>query len=387
MPLAPILFNRLWALRSSSFHDPAVSALLSERIQRQMRRCTISTSAARPSHEHMMAEHASKKNAQPPASNVGVFWDFENCAMPMESIATRLTALYRLAQTLGRKTTFKVYMDHEHAGATAARLALCSGGLELIDCPHGGMKEVADKTIMLNMFEYALDNPAPSSIVLISGDHGYIPMLSRLSWRGYRVVIIAPAATQNGFKLQLAQCHAVYDWSDELTLLHNEEFVRSTQPSGNLAVQHQSAVSSTSLCTSKKLPEKKGYFSPAPKPAVNEKPKAKTMNTHGSTQDTSVTLSCKPIITAVKPMFQTLVNILAVRQKLDGAIYVSISELGRLLRKTDPNVYKEAGVSGTRKYAELAEKEHVVVFQTDNSGLVKVGHEIFIGLHPRLLSS
>ncbi|KAH9922614.1 NYN domain-containing protein [Fomitopsis serialis] len=156
-----------------------------------------------------------------PRSSVVVFWDWENCPIPEPKYSmARLSALRQLAHKFGRNVTFRVYMDRAQLTApraTAMRSRLYSAGIELVDCPHDGLKEVVDKAITVDMFEYALDNPAPSTLMLISGDRGYAPMLSRLSLRGYTVVIITPVTAQAG--LRLAQCHAVYEWSDQLTLL------------------------------------------------------------------------------------------------------------------------------------------------------------------------
>ena len=129
---------------------------------------------------------------------------------------------------------FKVYLDSERVSATV-RSQLSSAGLELVDCPHNGMKEVVDKSIIgmheisplkihltnadlsVDALLYALDNPAHGSFILISGDRGYAQMLSKLALRGYHVVVVAPAVAQEG--LRLAQCHEIYEWSDELAFL------------------------------------------------------------------------------------------------------------------------------------------------------------------------
>lgn len=70
----------------------------------------------------------------------------ENCSLPAENIMPRISMIRKLARTLGRKITFKVYMDSMQLGASA-RSQLFSSGAELVDCPHDGMKEVVDKAI------------------------------------------------------------------------------------------------------------------------------------------------------------------------------------------------------------------------------------------------
>lgn len=59
--------------------------------------------------------------------------------------------MHKLARTLGDRVIFKVYMDSAHVlaslGGTTVRSRLSSAGIELVDCPHDGMKEVVDKAI------------------------------------------------------------------------------------------------------------------------------------------------------------------------------------------------------------------------------------------------
>jgi len=302
----------------------------------------------------------------------------------------RLSALRQLAHKYGRNATFRVYMDRAQLTApraTAMRSRLYSAGIELVDCPHDGLKEVVDKAITVDMFEYALDNPASSTLMLISGDRGYAPMLSRLSLRGYTVVIITPITSQAG--LRLAQCHAVYEWSDQLTLLESQDYANPAQPSGTTTVQSRpmiSAPGSKPLPTNKTLPEESTFFSAAAKPVSDAQPPKSTQSSESST---AILKSPKkgehprePI--AVNPIFQTLVDILRTKRK-EGIFYISFSELGAMLLKEQADVYKEAGVSRLKKYTTLALDDELIVFKSDKSGPVEIGGNRFVGLHPRML--
>ena len=62
------------------------------------------------------------------------------------------------------------------------------------------------------MMAHAIDNPAPTTMVLISGDRDFIYTVSILSLRRYRVVLLAPCAVYTGIK---AQVNAVYRWPDD----------------------------------------------------------------------------------------------------------------------------------------------------------------------------
>ena len=65
------------------------------------------------------------------------------------------------------------------------------------------------------MLAYAMDNPAPATIVLISGDGDFVHAVSLLRLRRYYVVIIAP--TQNNMHLSMKhQASEVYDWCSDI---------------------------------------------------------------------------------------------------------------------------------------------------------------------------
>ena len=59
------------------------------------------------------------------------------------------------------------------------------------------------------MLAHAIDNPAPSTVILISGDRDFVYAVSVLRLRKYRVVVIAPNAAHASLKTQAS---AVYEW-------------------------------------------------------------------------------------------------------------------------------------------------------------------------------
>eukprot|EP00850_Spirogloea_muscicola_P022279 SM000285S10808 [mRNA] locus=s285:51547:54248:- [translate_table: standard] len=90
-------------------------------------------------------------------------------------------------------------------------------GVSLIDVPNG-KKDAADKAILVDMFLFALDNPPPSTILLISGDGDFSPALHKLAQRGYAVLLAVPAgvgvspALVRHDHLQLTAGSYVWDW-------------------------------------------------------------------------------------------------------------------------------------------------------------------------------
>lgn len=63
------------------------------------------------------------------------------------------------------------------------------------------------------MLTYAIDNPAPATIVLISGDRDFVYAISVLRLRKYRVVIVAPKTAHTSLKCQAS---VVLDWDTDI---------------------------------------------------------------------------------------------------------------------------------------------------------------------------
>ncbi|KAI0701793.1 limkain-b1-type NYN domain-containing protein, partial [Earliella scabrosa] len=146
-------------------------------------------------------------------ANVAIFWDYENCAPPAREPSYPLVhGIRRLAHQYGSVKLFKAYHEYPTPASQkslSVRSELTSCGVALMDCPHNGRKDVADKMIMIDMMAYAMDNPSPTTIVLISGDRDFVYAVSILSLRQYRIVLLAPRATHSSLK---AQANAVYNW-------------------------------------------------------------------------------------------------------------------------------------------------------------------------------
>ncbi|CAA7262481.1 unnamed protein product [Cyclocybe aegerita] len=150
-------------------------------------------------------------------SGVAIFWDYENCPAPSNGsgyiIAKNISAL---AQQFGTVKSFKAYMEisEQLPRALVMRSELQSSGVSLIDCPHNGRKDVADKMMLVDMLAHAIDNPPPSTtIILISGDRDFAYALSILSLRRYHVVLLTLANAHPSLTMQAAVC---YDWVSEV---------------------------------------------------------------------------------------------------------------------------------------------------------------------------
>lgn len=142
-----------------------------------------------------------------------------------------------IAHSYGSVTQFKAYLElsEQSSKSTTLRSELQSCGVSLTDCPHNGRKDVADKMMIggyllpspyrstsqlrlrlpdtVDMLTYALDTPAPATIVLISGDRDFVYAVSVLRLRRYRVVLVAPQQAHNSLK---SQATTVLDWSTDV---------------------------------------------------------------------------------------------------------------------------------------------------------------------------
>lgn len=160
---------------------------------------------------------------------VAILWDIENCPVPSdvrpEDVAGNIRMALRVHPIIkGAVTMFSAYGDF-NAFPRRVREGCQRTGVKLIDVPNG-RKDAADKAILVDMFLFALDNPPPSSIMLISGDVDFAPALHILGQRGYTVILVIPS----GVGVSSALCNAgrfVWDWP---SVARGEGFVPLTKP-------------------------------------------------------------------------------------------------------------------------------------------------------------
>lgn len=146
--------------------------------------------------------------------NVAILWDIENCPVPTdvrpEDVAGNIRMALRVHPVIdGAVTMFAAYGDF-NAFPRRLREGCQRTGVKLIDVPNG-RKDAADKAILVDMFLFALDNPPPSSIMLISGDVDFSPALHILGQRGYTVILVIPSGTGVSSALSNAG-RFVWDW-------------------------------------------------------------------------------------------------------------------------------------------------------------------------------
>ncbi|KAH9951356.1 NYN domain-containing protein [Amylocystis lapponica] len=141
--------------------------------------------------------------------HVAVFWDYENCAPPSGVPGYDIVnSIRQIAHRFGSIKLFKAYLELSELSSPKSlslRSELQSCGVSLTDCPHNGRKDVADKMMIVDMLTYAIDTPAPATIILISGDRDFVYAVSVLRFRRYRVVLLAPGKTHASLKAQASE--------------------------------------------------------------------------------------------------------------------------------------------------------------------------------------
>ncbi|KAF3775100.1 hypothetical protein EJ110_NYTH51292 [Nymphaea thermarum] len=163
---------------------------------------------------NMAPSIANNQQSKVPQGPVAILWDIENCPVPNdvrpEDVAGNIRMALRLHPVVnGAVTHFSAYGDF-NAFPRRLREGCQRTGVKLVDVPNG-RKDAADKAILVDMFLFALDNPPPSSILLISGDVDFAPALHILGQRGYTIVLAIPAKVSVSSALSSAG-RFVWDW-------------------------------------------------------------------------------------------------------------------------------------------------------------------------------
>ncbi|KAJ2929214.1 hypothetical protein H1R20_g7892, partial [Candolleomyces eurysporus] len=150
---------------------------------------------------------------------VAIFWDYEeNCPSPTGWSGYEVVKRIRyLAQEFGPVKLLKAYLSISEQSSQPSKATLRSelqaSGVSLTDTPHNGRKEVADKMIIVDMLTHAMDNPAPATILLISGDRDYAYAISVLRLRQYDVVLVTHANAHSSLTSQASVC---FDWATDI---------------------------------------------------------------------------------------------------------------------------------------------------------------------------
>ncbi|KAJ4849882.1 hypothetical protein Tsubulata_034684 [Turnera subulata] len=131
--------------------------------------------------------------AQYVAARTSVWWDIENCQVPKGSdphaIAQNISSALVKLNYCG-PVSISAYGDTIRIPSSVQQ-ALSSTGISLNHVP-AGVKDASDKKILVDMLFWAVDNPAPANILLISGDRDFSNALHQLRMRRYNILLAQP---------------------------------------------------------------------------------------------------------------------------------------------------------------------------------------------------
>ncbi len=169
-------------------------------------------------------------------NSIAIFWDIENCAPPRKMRGTSVET--KLRQGLAERGPIKQILAYADLDKfpTKLRIELQRSGVHLIDTPRERhSKDVADHMIITDMLIFAMENSAPQTIVLISGDIDYAYSLAKLQQRGYKVILITPPVGAHPDLKE--QADIILEWTDIMGL--KEERIEN----GDLALSYEPLLS------------------------------------------------------------------------------------------------------------------------------------------------
>ncbi|KAL3813224.1 hypothetical protein ACJIZ3_014492 [Penstemon smallii] len=145
---------------------------------------------------------------------VSVWWDFENCNLPISVNVFRVSqCITNAIRANGIKGPIQItaFADVMQISRTNQE-ALSSTGISLTHVPSGG-KNSADRSLLLDLMYWVSQNPPPAHIVLISGDRDFAGILHRLRMNNYNIFLASPDSASS------ALCSAatiMWQWSSLL---------------------------------------------------------------------------------------------------------------------------------------------------------------------------
>ncbi|WJX34602.1 hypothetical protein P8452_22702 [Trifolium repens] len=124
---------------------------------------------------------------------VSVWWDFENCNVPVgvnvSKVAPAITDAVRANGIKGpvHITAFGDVLQLSRSNQEA----LAFTGIHLSHIPNGG-KNSADRSLLVDLMYWISQNPPPAHLFLISGDRDFAGILHRLRMNNYNILLAIP---------------------------------------------------------------------------------------------------------------------------------------------------------------------------------------------------
>lgn len=156
-------------------------------------------------------------------TEVGLFWDYENLAVPRGHDASDASNRLRtLSLRFGQLVERKVYHDPSKIQSVAPqdRSRLDSAGFTLVECPTRNEKETVDKKIIVDAMHFAITRACRAQqacVILLTNDGDFAYMLSRLRDLQVKVVVVYMAG--HAADSLLHACDHAVSWRDDVLCL------------------------------------------------------------------------------------------------------------------------------------------------------------------------
>eukprot|EP00956_Cyclotella_meneghiniana_P015269 scaffold23218_cov22-Cyclotella_meneghiniana.AAC.1 len=148
-----------------------------------------------------------------------VLWDIENISIPTHASAALVVSQIKDAiAPYGQVKQFRAYASVSLGNIPEEkRSELHLSGCNLVDSPHLGRKEVADKMIIVDAMEFAYTHLEGATLCFITGDVDYAYLLSKLDKSQWTTIVISKGG---GESMLHANCNVNLRW--ETDILHQE---------------------------------------------------------------------------------------------------------------------------------------------------------------------
>lgn len=149
---------------------------------------------------------------------MAVFWDLENMPIPTNSSGRDVTTrLKKILSPYGNLVQFRAYASIGlNLIPQQKRSDLQLSGCHLVDCPHNGRKEVADKMIIVDAMQFAYTNPNGATLCFITQDVDYAYLLAVLQRPHWRTIVISKGTISSMLHVN---CDMRMRWETDILLL------------------------------------------------------------------------------------------------------------------------------------------------------------------------
>lgn len=161
---------------------------------------------------------AAARQSQAP---MAIFWDLENMPIPTTSSGRDVSSrLKSILKPYGDLVQFRGYASIGlNLIPQQKRSDLQLSGCLLVDCPHNGRKEVADKMIIVDAMNFAMLNPGGATLCFVTGDVDYAYLLAVLQrYKQYRTIVISKGTLQSMLDVN---CDMKMRWETDILQLRS----------------------------------------------------------------------------------------------------------------------------------------------------------------------